>query len=97
MSNVNKVFFRGESPRGTSAQYNAPRGRQRSNPQRCRRQMRTEQQAPPAGEIERYEAGSLTSVLSVLAKKCQTIQAVHSTGSPQTGVNSAIAKQTAIG
>jgi hypothetical protein len=59
MSNANKVFSRGENLMGMFVQHNVPRAHQRLNPQRCRRQMRTEQKAPQVGEVAMSEANSL--------------------------------------
>ena len=66
MSSVNKVFSRGENPMGMFVQHNVPRANQRSNPQRCRRRMRTEQQGLPANGVAISEANSLVRLLTSL-------------------------------
>src|SRR6266481_3257876 len=77
MSSGNKVFSRGENPLGMFLRHNVPRANQQSNPQRCRRRMRTEQQGLPANGVAISEANSLLRPLTVPTKKCQTTTIIH--------------------
>src|SRR5262245_59076201 len=77
MSNGNRVFSRGENPMGMFAQHNVHRANQRSNPQRCRRRMRTPQERPLANGVAMSEADSLVGSLSVPTEKCQTTTMIY--------------------
>src|SRR6188472_1651974 len=72
MSSGNKVFCRGENPMGMFVPHNVPRANRQSNPQQCRRRMRTEQQGLSADGVAIFRANSLVRPLTVLTRKCQT-------------------------
>jgi hypothetical protein len=64
MSNENKAFSRAPTASGNFAPRNDRRTTHRSNPQRCRRQMRTGQKAPLADPVAMSEANSLGDLLT---------------------------------
>src|SRR6188472_3637514 len=72
MSSGNKVFCRGENPMGMFVPHNVPRANRQSNPQQCRRRMRTKQQGLSADGVAIFRANSLVRPLTVLSRKCQT-------------------------
>lgn len=72
MSNGNTAFSRAENLMGMFVQHNGLRAHQRLHLQRCRRQMRIEPEARPAGVVAMYQANSSAGSLSVPGGKCQT-------------------------
>ena len=91
MSSGNKVFSRGQNLMGMFVQHNVPRANQRSNPQRCRRRMRTEQRGLPANGVAISGANSLLRPLTVPSRECQTTTII---GRPEHRLRSRLDKLT---